>query len=120
MTFVSVPPIAVTVMPADGSAWVAPFAGVIVTFAAVVAPGLDLPVAVTPPVGPGGLEPPCPPPVHAAASTVTVSATATPANLPTPASLPFPAGALPTRRGQPGSAERRQAPGPGRSGRRSR
>ena len=40
MTWVSVPPAAVTVMPADGSASLAPFAGVIVTRGAAPRPGV--------------------------------------------------------------------------------
>jgi hypothetical protein len=80
VTWVSVPPAAVTVIPADGSACLAPFAGVIVTRgAATPAPDVaPLPAAA---VWPAALTwvVPCPPPEHPAATSASTVTAATPA-----------------------------------------
>ena len=76
-TWVSVPPAAVTVMPAAGSASWAPFAGVIVTRGPAAAPALAPDV---PPAWAAGLAwpVPCPPPVHPVASRASAATTARP------------------------------------------
>src|ERR1700678_1173867 len=73
VTCVSVPPKDVTVMPADGSAWVAPFAGVILTWGPAAVPPLAWVLALA-----AGLTwlVPCPPPVHAVVSRATSASTA--------------------------------------------
>ena len=81
LTWVSVPPAAVAVIPADGSASLAPFPGVIVTRGAAFA--APLPVVAPAPPWAGALAwlVLCPPPVHPAASSVSTATAANPAGL---------------------------------------
>ena len=82
MTWFSVPPAAVTVIPADGSACLASFAGVIVTRGAA-APPLNVVPAPLPAaaVWPAALTwvVPCPPPEHPVATSASTVTAVTPA-----------------------------------------